>query len=222
MASRPINSEEQDLCATNGREPLPFIIGNDALTVLVHTGNDAVSDATLDELAQLFGSATTWVDVNPDWPSEDIMRVVPAEETDSFTVFADAVFGGDAQTLASAASTEMQAEPSAILEGVEAEETAAGFLSYTHYVLEQDRVKLVMVEGMEPETGNVASGEYPLSSPMILYTSESLMQEKPQVAGFINYALLTVNSVIVDQGYFPVTEADMEQSKQYWFEANPQ
>ena len=45
------------------------------------------------------------------------------------------------------------------------------------------------------------------------------MQEKPQVAAYINFFLTYVNEEIVEVGYFPANPAVLEAAKQAWFEA---
>jgi ABC-type phosphate transport system substrate-binding protein len=45
------------------------------------------------------------------------------------------------------------------------------------------------------------------------------MQEKPQVADFINYYLTYVNDEILDVGYFPASETALGEAKTKWLEA---
>jgi hypothetical protein len=46
------------------------------------------------------------------------------------------------------------------------------------------------------------------------------MQEKPQVAAFINFYLTYVNEEIVDVGYFPASDAALTAARQAWLAAN--
>ena len=45
------------------------------------------------------------------------------------------------------------------------------------------------------------------------------MQEKPQVAAYINYFLTNVNDVIVEVGYFPASDEALDAAKQSWLDA---
>jgi len=45
------------------------------------------------------------------------------------------------------------------------------------------------------------------------------MQEKPQVAAFINYYLTYVNDEILDVGYFPASVEALNVSMQAWLDA---
>ena len=45
------------------------------------------------------------------------------------------------------------------------------------------------------------------------------MQEKPQVAAYINYFLTHVNEVIDEVGYFPANEEVLNMAKLLWLNA---
>ena len=45
------------------------------------------------------------------------------------------------------------------------------------------------------------------------------MQEKPQVAAYINFFLTYVNEEIVDVGYFPASDQALQASKDAWLAA---
>jgi phosphate transport system substrate-binding protein len=62
-------------------------------------------------------------------------------------------------------------------------------------------------------------GTYPLARPLFIYSTANIMQEKPQVADFINYYLTYVNDEIVDVGYFPASTAAIDEAKAKWLEA---
>ena len=46
------------------------------------------------------------------------------------------------------------------------------------------------------------------------------MQDKPQVAAFINFFLTYVNEEIIDVGYFPASEDALNAAKFAWLNAN--
>jgi len=48
------------------------------------------------------------------------------------------------------------------------------------------------------------------------------MQEKPQVAAFINFYLTYVNEEISSVGYFPASEAVLKTSMETWLKAQGQ
>ena len=54
------------------------------------------------------------------------------------------------------------------------------------------------------------AGEYPLARPLFMYSDPTMMQSKPQVADFINFFLTYVNEEVIDVGYFPASEEDLD------------
>jgi hypothetical protein len=94
-----------------------------------------------------------------------------------------------------------------------------GYFGYAYYAEEQDRMRALSIEGVEPSAEAVEAGEYPLARPLFMYTTGPIMNEKPQVAGFLNYVLNNVNDLIRDVGYFPASTQSINESKQKWASA---
>jgi ABC-type phosphate transport system substrate-binding protein len=55
-----------------------------------------------------------------------------------------------------------------------------------------------------------------------MYSTPQIMQEKPQVAGFLNYVLTNVNEEIRPVGYFPMSEEAINEEKREFLEATGQ
>lgn len=91
-ASRPILSGEFETCRDNGRFPQEFRAGTDALSVVVNSQNNFLTDVSQEELQQIFTTAETWADVNPAWPDEAIYRFIPGGDSGTLDFFTDAVF----------------------------------------------------------------------------------------------------------------------------------
>ena len=78
---------------------------------------------------------------------------------------------------------------------------------------------MLSIEGIEPSAANVDNNSYPLARPLFIYSDAAIMQEKPQVAAYINFFLTYVNEEIVDVGYFPASAEALETSMQNWLDA---
>lgn len=91
-ASRPIQSGELELCRENGRFPLEFHIGTDALAIVVNRDNTFVSNVSREDLQQIYASAATWSEVNPSWPDTTIKRYIPGADSGTLDFFTGAVF----------------------------------------------------------------------------------------------------------------------------------
>jgi phosphate transport system permease protein len=97
-----------------------------------------------------------------------------------------------------------------LVKGIQDRPTATGFFGYSYYQANQDGLKLLAVNGVEPNAQTVASGQYSLTRPLFLYTSQNVLQEKRQVAAFVSYYLQHSNSGELAEGFFPVPQPIVE------------
>ncbi len=218
-ASRPIRDTEVESCRSISREPIPFRVGTDALAVTVSQANDFIDNATLDELALIFSTAENWSDVNPAWPNEPILRFIPGTDSGTFDYFVEEVFDEDEAPILSAANTQLSEDDNILVQGITGSPYAIGFFGYAYFAENQDVLKVLSIEGVEPTAETVDLGEYPLARPLFMYSDAGIMSEKPQVAAFLNFYLTYVNDEIFDVGYFPASSEALEQSKQAWLDA---
>jgi phosphate transport system substrate-binding protein len=220
-ASRPIKDEEIASCEANGRTPLTFRVGTDALAVTVSADNDFVEDLTMEELALIFSEAEMWSDVNPDWPEEEIQIFAPGTDSGTFDYFVEEVFDEDAEPML-AANPQLSEDDNVLVQGIMGSPYAIGFFGYAYYQENEDSLIALSIDGIAPTAETAEDNTYPLSRPLFIYSASSVMQEKAQVAAFINYYLTNVNDEIVDVGYFPASTAALNEARSLWLEAMEQ
>ncbi len=218
-ASRPIKDSEVESCRSIGREPIEFRVGTDALAVTVNPKNDFVDNLTLEELALAFSTANTWADVRAGWPAEPVIRFSPGTDSGTFDYFVEEVFDKDEEPILSAANLQLSEDDNVLVQGVEGDEYAIGYFGYAYYSENVDKLRVIPLEGVEPNKANVDNGSYPLARPLYVYSAPNIMAEKPQAATFINFYLTHVNEEISDVGYFPASEEALTQSVMNWLEA---
>jgi phosphate transport system substrate-binding protein len=218
-ASRPIKDSEIESCQEIGREPLEFRVGTDALSVMVSQDNTFASDVTMDELAQIFSTAETWADVRAEWPDEPIQRYIPGTDSGTFDFFVEVVFDEDKEPILSAANTQLSEDDNVLVQGILGSPYAIGFFGYAYYQENADDLNILSLEGIEATLESVDAFEYPLARPLYIYSAATIMQEKPQVAAYVNYFLTNVNDVILDVGYFPASDEILDAAKQSWLDA---
>jgi phosphate transport system substrate-binding protein len=228
-ASRPIKDSEVENCAalTPPREPVGFQVGIDALAVTVSKENTWLTDVTKEELAAIFSTATNWSDVRPDWPAEPIQRFSPGTDSGTFDYFVEAVMtpanGDDAEAgekaILDSAGTQFSEDDNVLVQGVEGSEFAIGYFGFAYYQENSDRLNILSIDGIAPTAETAESGEYPLSRPLFIYSDATIMQEKPQVAAFILFYLENVGNEILDVGYFPVSDAKLQEGLDAWHAA---
>jgi len=218
-ASRPIKDSEAGACEANGRTPLEFRVGTDALAVVVSANNDFVNELSMTELAMVFSTAENWSDINPEWPNEAILRYIPGTDSGTFDFFVEAVFDEDKAPILNSAGTEFSEDDNILVQGVLGSPYAIGFFGYAYFAENSDVLKILTIDGVEPIQENVDAFTYPLARPLYIYSDATIMQEKPQVASYILFFLTYVNEEIVEVGYFPAGDADLDNALNTWREA---
>ena len=213
-ASRPINDEEVAACQSIDRDPMEFRVGTDALAVVVSTGNYFVESLTLEELALAFSTATTWDQVNPEFPAHPIARFSPGTDSGTFDYFVEEVFDEDEGPIL-AADPQLSEDDNVLVQGVSGDGCTEGDLSsscaisyfgYAYFTENDDVLKAIAIEGVEPSADAVNANTYPLARPLFIYSSGTIIAEKPQVGEFIAFYLNNVNEVIDAVGYFPAPQ----------------
>lgn len=218
-ASRVIKESEVESCQEIGRDPIEFRVGTDALAVTVSQENEFIENVTMEELALIFSTAETWTDVNPDWPDELIVRYIPGTDSGTFDYFVEEVFDENEVPILSASERNMSEDDNILVQGIVGSPYAVGFFGYAYYTENEDVLKVLSIEDVEASTVTVDNGSYPLARPLYIYSDATIMQEKPQVAAYINFFLTYVNDEIVDVGYFPASDEALNLAKLKWLEA---
>ncbi len=224
-ASRPIRPAEVDACLANGREPLEFFVAIDALAVAVSQENDFLTGLTLEQLAQIFsGALTTWDQLDPSYPAEAIQLFSPGTDSGTFDYFVEAVFDEDETQILNAPGIQFSEDDNVLVQGILGSPYAIGYFGFAYYQENLDTLRAVPIEGIEPNEETGASGEYPLSRPLFIYTTAAIMQEKPQVAAFVNFYITNVQDQLgtaADQiGYIPVPLEIQNVNRATWLIAN--
>lgn len=220
-ASRPIRAEEVEACQANGREPLGFYIAIDALAVVVSQENDFLTGLTEAQIAQIFsGELATWDQVDPSYPAEAIRLFSPGSDSGTYDYFVEHIYEEDETPIQNAPGIQFSEDDNVLVQGVVGSPYAIAYFGFAYYQENLDTLRAIPVEGVEPNEETGTSGEYPMSRPLFIYSAPSIMQEKPQVAAFINYYLQNVNAQLgtgSDQiGYIPTNEYIQRQNALFW------
>jgi phosphate transport system substrate-binding protein len=126
---------------------------------------------------------------------------------------------GEDDTKLQASGAQFSENDNVLVQGVTGSPYAIGYFGYAYYAENTGTLKAISVDGVEPSQENVDNGTYPLARPLFVYSDAAILQEKPQVAAFINFYLSFVNDEVVDVGYFPAPAADLDAARQSWLDA---
>jgi phosphate transport system substrate-binding protein len=218
-ASRAIKDTEIESCRSIGREPIEFRVGTDALAVVVSNQNTFLTGVTSEQLALIFSTAETWADVDPSWPAEPILRYIPGTDSGTFDYFVEAIFDSEEAPILNASNLNLNEDDNVLVQGVLGSPYAVGFFGFAYYNENAGELKAVSIDGEIPEEASAESGKYSLARPLFIYSDATIMQEKPQVAAFINFYLTFVNEEILDVGYFPASAEALDAARQAWLDA---
>lgn len=219
-ASRAMNEKEIATCKANGRDPIQFQIGVDALTIVMSRENKFVNSLNRRQLALIYsGKAKTWKDVNAKWPAENIKLFSPGTDSGTYDYFTEEIFKEERDAsrrraiVSAVPGIQLSEDDNVLVKGVEGSANSIGYFGYSYYLEEKARLKALGYEGVLPSDRTVANGSYKFARPLFLITTSKILKDKPQVAGYMNYALTNVEKVIKAVGYFPEPASALENTR---------
>ena len=213
-ASRPIEQDEIDACAENGIDDIVEIqVAIDALTVMVNPENDFVTCLTVQQLHDLFRTDgyTSWNEVDASYPADTIDFYFPGTDSGTFDYFIEAIIEGVDETATHRGDGTASEDDNVLALGLENDEHAIGYFGFAYYQGGGSALKAVEVDGgdgcVAPSLEAALDGSYqPLSRPLFIYTRASLLEERPEVLGFVKFYLESSEALVTDVGYVPMPE----------------
>lgn len=226
-ASRAMTDKEIAACKANGREPMQFQIGTDAIVITVSRRNRFANQLTKEQVAAIFsGKAKTWQDVNPKWPAQAIKVFSPAVTHGTYDTFSEVIFGETTKDatarkaiIAGVPGVTLLDDYDQLAAAVNKDLFAIGFAGYGFYSGNRARLRAVTFDGVMPYDKTVADKTYPITRPLFIIADAGTMKRKPQVAGFVNYVLANVNGQIEQAGYFPEPATTLDEMRSMFVKA---
>jgi phosphate transport system substrate-binding protein len=219
-ASRPIDEEEQALCADSGVEYVEFRVATDALTNVVNSANDWATCLTVDQLNAIWkpgSKVDIWNQVDPSFPDVELTLYGAGTDSGTFDYFTDVINGEEGASRTDYQATE---DDNVTVQGVAGNKGALGYFGFSYFEENQERLKALEVDGgsgcVAPSAETAQDGSYePLSRPLFVYVKRSSFDENPDVREFIRF-MLDNNESIAEAAQFVPLSADQladEQSK---------
>lgn len=219
LADRQITPDEVNACTGNGLSPVGFRVASDAIFVAVSPQNAFIQAADSSQLQAIFGSAFNWVELDASWPNSPIERYGPATDSSAFQFFANTIFGGDTRTLTIAIGARYGGSGDERAAAVASGALAAGFFTAPEFNANSGRLRALQINGVAPSQETILNGSYDLARPLFLYSAPSVMQERDQVAGFINYYITNVDSQVANVGLFSAGSTSLNAAANAWASA---
>lgn len=221
-ASRPIRDSEVEACAAlaTPRTPIGFLVGVDALSVVVSSSNDFLTGLSIEQLTKIYaGEFTTWNQVDASYPAEAIQVFSPGSDSGTFDYFLESTLEADVEdgglgleaeaaeaAIAAVPGIQFSEDDNVLVQGVSGSPYAIGYFGYAYYVENQGTLKALAINEVEPNAAAVEANTYPLSRPLFIYSDAGIITAKPQVASFINFYLTNDAEFVAQVGYFQVSE----------------
>jgi phosphate transport system substrate-binding protein len=202
-----------DAAKQSGIEYLELPIAYDALTVVVNAKNDWVDSIRVSELKKIWepeaqGKIKKWNQIRPEWPDKEIKLYGAGSDSGTFDYFTEAING---KSKASRGDYTASEDDNVLVQGVEGDKHALGYMGFAYYVAHQKRLKGLAVEwdakqkpASKPSEETVLQGIYnPLSRPLFLYVNVKSL-DKPEVKKFVEFYLNHVENLAKEVKYIPL------------------
>ena len=219
-ASRPIEAEEQQACADKNIDYIEIPVAYDGISVVVNKQNTFASDITSEELKTLWepsaeNKVTQWNQVRSEWPAEPINLYGPGTESGTFDYFTEKINGEEG-----ASRTDYQASENdnVLVRGVSGDKGALGYFGFSYYENNQDTLKALAVDGVQPNVDTIRSAEYPLSRPLFIYVNAKDAKNNKAVQEFVDFYLSGQNldQLVEAAKYVTLPSGIEEASRQQW------
>ena len=218
-ASRPISGSEIDAAKAAKIEFLEFPIAYDALTVVVNSKNDWAKDIKVSELKKIWepaaqGQIKKWNQIRPEWPDKEIKLYGAGSDSGTFDYFTEAVVGKSKSSRGDYTASE---DDNVLVQGVEGDKFALGYMGYSYYEAHKNRLKSLPViwdekgkPAVAPSMATVLDGTYnPLSRPLFIYVNLKSL-DKPEVLKFMEFTFDNIEKLAKEVNYVPLPASAYE------------
>jgi phosphate transport system substrate-binding protein len=191
-ASRPISESEIKAAKETKIEFLEFPIAYDALTVVVNSRNDWAKDIKVSELKKIWEPAAQG----------------------QINYFTEAVVGKSKSSRGDYTASE---DDNVLVQGVEGDKFALGYMGYSYYEAHKNRLKSLPViwdekgkPAVAPSMATVLDGTYnPLSRPLFIYVNLKSL-DKPEVLKFMEFYFDNIEKLAKEVNYVPLPASAYE------------
>ncbi|HCB50979.1 MAG TPA: phosphate-binding protein [Chloroflexi bacterium] len=205
-ASRAMKQEEIEDAQANGIDPIEHVVAIDALAIVVHQDNP-VDEITIEQLSDMFtGRITNWKELG----GRDAPIVLVSRETNSGThvyFLEEVVRRGDSNnTDIFAPQTLLMPSSVGITSEVQRNPNAIGYDGLGYVNPEHEKVLAISESEHSsftlPSVETAASGSYPLSRNLYMYTAGV---PTGSVADYLNWILSNEGqSIVAELGFVPL------------------
>ena len=100
------------------------------------------------------------------------------------------------------------------MQGVAGDPNALGYFGFGYFEQNQQQLKALTIDGVEPSVETIQSNEYPLSRPLFIYVSTQALEENPSVEEFVTYYLENLEQFVQQALYVPLAPQAAQETSQ--------
>ena len=216
-ASRPIDDEEAAACEGNGIAFEQVSVANDALSVIVNPENDWAQCLTVEQLNTIWdrgSNVDNWSQVDPSFPDEPLELFGPGTDSGTFDYFTDAINGEEGVQRTD--YNNIGEDDNAAVTGVAGNRGAMGYLGYSFFAENTDKVKAVEIDGgqgcVAPSPEAAQDGSYtPLGRQLFIYPSDKALA-KPEVQAFVEFYINENDAIAERAGIIPLNDEQKQEA----------
>jgi len=209
-ASRSIRDSELEIAISSGQNFLELPVAYDGLSVVVNKNNTWVDQLSVAELRKIWQPGSTvqnWSDIRSGWPTQPIRLYGPGTDSGTFDYFTETINGASGASRPDYTANE---DDNALVRGISGDEFALGYFGFAYYAANQDKLKLIPIDGgegpVEPSEETINNGSYaPLSRPIFIYVRKAAL-ERPEVRAFTNFYIENAALLASEVGYIPLPD----------------
>jgi phosphate transport system substrate-binding protein len=218
-ASRTIDEDEVALCEESGVEYVELRVATDALTNIVNSQNDWATCLTVEQLSAIWKPGSTvsnWNQVDPSFPDSPLKLYGPGTDSGTFDYFTDVINGEEGASRTDFSASE---DDNVIVQGVSGDEGGLGYLGFSYYEENQDKLKALEVDGgqgcVAPSVEAAQNDTYtPLSRPLFMYVKTSALTDNESLADFMRFTLENAQSIAQESRVVPMSQEQIDEQLQ--------
>ncbi|MEM9032460.1 MAG: substrate-binding domain-containing protein [Pseudomonadota bacterium] len=220
-SSSRIKPSDIELCASNGVADIMEVrIGYDGIVFASDIGGPEFAFTPADWYSALAAQVvvdgalvdnphTSWSDVNPDLPDQEILAFVPGTKHGTREVFDVKVLEAGCEATGALAafeaagvedtedacialrtdgvSVDIDGDYTETLARLDANPESIGVFGLSFYENNTDKLRVATMGGVTPSTESVASGEYPVSRPLFFYVKMAHLEAIPGLQEYVDF-----------------------------------
>lgn len=205
-SSSLMKDSEKEVCAANGVTPIEVRFGYDGIVFAsdIYGPEFAFTPKDIYLAINADSDFETWDQVNPDFPRQPILMLIPGTNHGTREVFDEkvllegciAVHGEPADDAAEDAcmsvrtdgrSVDIEGDYTQTLAGLDSTPTAIGVFGLSFYENNTDRLQVATVDGVTPTVDAIATGEYPISRPLQFYVKREHIGIVPGLQEYVEF-----------------------------------